>query len=102
MSVWDRLFWSFRLRANDLVDTVCSMRLFQFHLSGFLEVPRHIEELETAFHIETWAFRLPDGRRVKPVLAFVEDGDPLAVLIKPDELGLRVNEYSDASLEPFA
>jgi hypothetical protein len=79
-----------------------NMRLFQFHLSGFLEVPRYIEELETDFHIETWAFRLPDGRRVRPVLAFVVDGDPTGDLLKPDDVGLHVNDYSDACLEPFS
>ena len=76
------------------------VRLHQFHLSGIINVPESARAIGSEYQIETIAFDLRDGRRVRPVIAFVIEGE-CEQLVCAEDLEMDVVEYIEASLEPF-
>jgi hypothetical protein len=76
------------------------VRLFQFHLSGIINVPESARTIESSYQIETIAFDLRDGRRVRPILAFMIEDDPER-LVSAEDLEMMLIEYLEASLEPY-
>jgi hypothetical protein len=76
------------------------VRLFQFHLSGVINIPESARTIDSPYQIETIAFDLRDGRRVRPILAFVIEDDPER-LVAVEDLEMVLVEYLEASLEPY-